>query len=145
MTMHENYPPLSYCTSCERDFSGDRMFDRHRVGVHAYTFSEGLKLNPPREDGRRCLDPEEMRNLGWRPFTDEELRTSTRHRKRAGFGVELWFDPTHTEKTRKDFAQASYSLAVGRAPNAQDAKKTPDHTPDPSGASERSGRSPYVP
>jgi hypothetical protein len=39
-------------------------FDRHRTGVHAYTFLEGLDLDPPREDGRRCLDPDDMREAG---------------------------------------------------------------------------------
>jgi len=113
--MPAGYPPLSYCTTCGRDFSGDRMFDRHRVGVHAYTLSEGLRMDPPREDGRRCLYPDEMLALGWRPFTDEELAASTRDRKRAGFGVELWFDPAERERARQAMPQ-------GRASGAQDAK-----------------------
>jgi hypothetical protein len=33
-------------------------FDNHRVGKHAYMHSEGLKLDPPVEDGRRCLSGE---------------------------------------------------------------------------------------
>jgi hypothetical protein len=99
-----DYPCLSFCTTCGHDFSGDRMFDRHRVGKHDYTYTEGLRMSPPREDGRRCLTPEEMRELGWRPYTDDELRASTRHRKRAGFGIELWFNPTHAAKTRAEFA-----------------------------------------
>jgi hypothetical protein len=90
----DDYPPLSLCCSCGRDFSGDRMFDQHRVGNHEYSFEDGLRLEPPREDGRRCLDADEMREKGWRPKTDEEMLTSNRDRHRVGRGVELWFDPT---------------------------------------------------
>lgn len=42
-------------------------FDRHRVGAHAFTFTEGLDLDPPREDGRRCLDEAEMFERGMDP------------------------------------------------------------------------------
>jgi len=42
-----------------------RAFDAHRVGVHAYTYSEGLKMDPMREDGRRCLTVAEMEEQGW--------------------------------------------------------------------------------
>ena len=56
----------SQCGACGEDFSGDGMFDRHRVGVHAYSYSEGARMEPPREDGRRCLGVEEMRARGWR-------------------------------------------------------------------------------
>ena len=89
----EDYPPLSFCRSCGRDFSGDRTFDLHRVGNFAYDYSEGLTMDPLREDGRRCLDADEMRALGWRPKSDEEMLASNRDRHRVGFGVELWFDP----------------------------------------------------
>jgi hypothetical protein len=100
----EDYRPLSYCVSCGRDFSGDTIFDLHRVGVHAYDYPEGLKLDPPREDGRRCLEPDEMRALGWRPMGGEEMRASNRDRHRAGFGVEFWFDPARHEVARDAFA-----------------------------------------
>jgi hypothetical protein len=30
------------------------------VGKHAYTYEEGLKTDPPREDGRRCLSVAEL-------------------------------------------------------------------------------------
>lgn len=56
---------LNLCRSCGEDFGGVELFDRHRVGNHTYTFGEGLRMDPPREDGRRCLDPGEMRELGW--------------------------------------------------------------------------------
>jgi len=102
----EGYPVLSFCTSCGRDFSGDRMFDHHRTGVHEYTFREGLDLDPPREDGRRCLDEDEMRVRGWRPYSEEELRSSPRNRHRAGFGVQLWFDPAEQERARVSVARS---------------------------------------
>lgn len=57
---------MNSCRSCGEDFGSAGLFDRHRIGRHAYTFGEGLRLDPPREDGRRCLDAGEMRALGWR-------------------------------------------------------------------------------
>ena len=50
--------PMNLCRACGQDFSSVRTFDDHRVGKHAYLWS------PAREDGRRCLDPAEMRGLG---------------------------------------------------------------------------------
>jgi hypothetical protein len=94
---HWDTPPgyrvLSYCTSCGCDFASDTLFDRHRTGTHDYTYSEGAKMDPPREDGRRCLTRDEMRAKGWRPFTDKEMLASKRDRHRVGYGVELWGDP----------------------------------------------------
>lgn len=57
--------PTNGCGACGEDFTSVKLFDRHRVGTHEYTSTEGLKMNPPREDGRRCLDPDEMRARGW--------------------------------------------------------------------------------
>jgi len=56
---------LNLCSVCGLDFTSVRDFDSHRVGVHAYTYAQGLKLDPPVEDGRRCLDKEEMYSTGW--------------------------------------------------------------------------------
>jgi hypothetical protein len=56
---------VNLCRSCGEDFGSAGLFDRHRIGKHAYTFGEGLRMDPPREDGRRCLDAGEMRELGW--------------------------------------------------------------------------------
>jgi hypothetical protein len=50
---------------CGQVFASLSGFDRHRVGVHAYTLTEGLRMEPPRYDGRRCLDTEEMEAWGW--------------------------------------------------------------------------------
>ena len=51
---------MNLCRACDTDFSSVAAFDRHRAGVHEYLFAEGLQMNPPREDGRRCMAPEEM-------------------------------------------------------------------------------------
>ena len=56
---------MNLCRSCGQDFNSVKLFDQHRVGVHDYTYNEGLKLDPPREDGRRCLDTDEMTGRGW--------------------------------------------------------------------------------
>ena len=53
-------PIRNYCCSCGRDFASISAFDKHRTGTHQYTWREGLELDPPREDGRRCLDITEM-------------------------------------------------------------------------------------
>ena len=55
---------LNLCRSCGCDFASVRALKAHRVGVHAYTYSEGLKLTPPAEDGRRCRDEAEMVEYG---------------------------------------------------------------------------------
>jgi hypothetical protein len=56
---------MNMCARCSEDFGGVRLFDRHRVGVHGYTELEGLPMDPPREDGRRCLAVDEMAERGW--------------------------------------------------------------------------------
>lgn len=53
------------CRSCGQDFAYVGGFDDHRVGEHDYTLSEGLRMDPPREDGRRCLSESEMVARGW--------------------------------------------------------------------------------
>jgi len=40
-------------------------FDAHRIGKHAYSLRKGLAMEPPREDGRRCLDADELRERGF--------------------------------------------------------------------------------
>lgn len=57
--------PLNQCGPCGKDFAGLRGFDRHRVGKHAYTFAEGTRMDPPREDGRRCLSAGELLEIGY--------------------------------------------------------------------------------
>lgn len=55
---------MNLCVSCGEDFASVDAFDSHRVGVHAYTYSEGLRFAEPVEDGRRCLDKAEMVAVG---------------------------------------------------------------------------------
>jgi hypothetical protein len=88
-----DYRPSSYCPSCGRDFTADYYFDQHRVGDHELDY-------PAHLNGRRCATVEEMRAKGLRQMTDEEMRASPRHRHRAGFGVELWFDPARAAGAR---------------------------------------------
>jgi hypothetical protein len=54
---------MNLCTTCGEDFGSVELFDRHRVGKHAYDFGEGFALGL--EDGRRCLDASEMESAGW--------------------------------------------------------------------------------
>lgn len=56
---------MNLCRGCGEDFASLTTFDRHRVGVHTYSYTEGLRMEPLREDGRRCLDMDEMRARGW--------------------------------------------------------------------------------
>lgn len=56
---------MNVCSECGQDFAGVRDFDSHRVGVHGYTYWEGLRREPPRLNGRRCLAPQEMIEEGW--------------------------------------------------------------------------------
>ena len=52
--------PKNQCALCFLDFASVEAFDRHKVGVHAYTFIEGMRMTPARDDGRRCLDTAEL-------------------------------------------------------------------------------------
>lgn len=57
---------MNECSACGLDFATVPSFDDHRVGTFDYTYLEGLRLTPPQEDGRRCLNVEEMEEQGWR-------------------------------------------------------------------------------
>jgi hypothetical protein len=83
-----SYPNL--CRSCGCDFASDSAFDRHRVGVYMYTHAEGLELEPPREDGRRCLDADEMLAAGLAPD-----------------GRGRWSIVADVERARRPFAKAA--------------------------------------
>src|SRR4051794_13907377 len=54
---------MNVCVGCGLDFGSVAAFDRHRVGVFAYSLWDGLRMDPPREDGRRCLNVDEIREL----------------------------------------------------------------------------------
>ncbi len=55
---------MTECASCGLAFAGTSAFDFHRRGVHAFTLSEGLRMEQRREDGRRCLHVSEMGEAG---------------------------------------------------------------------------------
>ena len=57
---------MNHCRVCGQDFGSLGAFDNHRVGKHAYTFAEGLRFEPSKEDGRRCLDADELRAKDWK-------------------------------------------------------------------------------
>jgi hypothetical protein len=52
---------MNTCGACGEDFGSLAAFDLHRIGKHEYTYDEGVRMDPPREDGRRCLTGDEMR------------------------------------------------------------------------------------
>ena len=68
---------MNLCRACGEVFGSVELFDRHRVGAHAFLWS------PDREAGRRCLDSEEMGEAGW------ELN-----------GRGRWFDPARSPAGR---------------------------------------------
>lgn len=72
--------PANLCRSCGLDFQTEAGFDDHRVGDHDYTFAQGLRMEPPREDGRRCLDASELESLGWHPDRHGRWRRPVRER-----------------------------------------------------------------
>ena len=82
--------PKAFCAACGKDFSADAFFDMHRIGKHEYTLWEGLNMDPPKEDGRRCLTPEELRNRGFE--TNEAGR---------------WHNIANTEKMRERFSDGA--------------------------------------
>jgi len=96
----DGYPVSSYCRSCGKDFAGDTYFEKHRTGVHEYTYSQGIALDPSVEDGRRCKTTEELLEDGMRPMTKEEMRFTQRHARRADYDVEMWFDPIEAERIK---------------------------------------------
>lgn len=55
------------CSPCGLEFASQEAFDAHRVGRHAYLHHEGLRMDPARPDGRRCLSEQELRDRGWQP------------------------------------------------------------------------------
>jgi hypothetical protein len=56
---------MNTCGACGEDFGSLTAFDAHRVGRHDFTYTEGLAMRPPREDGRRCLTVAEMNAEGF--------------------------------------------------------------------------------
>jgi hypothetical protein len=82
--------PANGCSECGQDFTSTVLFDAHRTGVYVYTYEQGVRLDPPREDGRRCLESDEMKAKGW------ELNDRGR-----------WVDPVRLQASREAFARAA--------------------------------------
>jgi hypothetical protein len=81
---------MNLCRGCGVDFASVAAFDRHRAGSYMYTFAEGLELVPSRDDGRRCLDVDEMTDAGMAP--DARGR---------------WTIAADVERARRGFAKAA--------------------------------------
>lgn len=90
MPRHWKGTPANGCTGCGQDLTSTSLFDAHRTGSYVYSLAEGLELEPPREDGRRCLDSGEMRGKGW--AQDDRGR---------------WIDPVRVQAARESFAKAA--------------------------------------
>jgi hypothetical protein len=75
---------MNLCGACGQDFASLEAFDRHRSGLHGFTFAERLAMTPPRYDGRRCLDPAELEAMGWQ-------------RNQRG----RWFDPSRASRAAR--------------------------------------------
>lgn len=87
---------MNGCRACGQDLGSLSAFDAHRRGTHDYTFVEGLRMDPPREDGRRCLDVDELEAAGWRrdrhgrwrtPRPDTEMPFWDRRSAKSGDGT----------------------------------------------------------
>lgn len=122
-TVPGGYRVSAFCRQCGRDFAADTYFDSHRVGVHAYRHVEGLSLDPPADDGRRCLDDDELEARGLRRMSEGEMLASSRHRHRAGFGVPLWFDPAAAERQSAAHARPDTQTVVSASRNAREATR----------------------
>jgi hypothetical protein len=83
------------CRGCGLAFSSLEIFDRHRIGRHAYSYADGLNLDPALEDGRRCLDENEMLARGW---------------VRDGRG--RWTDPARSGRAAERLAKPCVGLGV---------------------------------
>lgn len=109
MQTDRGYVPLNQCSVCGLDFTGVEYFDQHRVGKHEYTFVEGLRMDPPREDGRRCLDEGELAGIGLVRVRPGDSRL---HDTRVASGVPLYWDPAAVQGVRERWSQAERSTAT---------------------------------
>ena len=90
---------MNLCSPCGLDFATVPDFDSHRVGVHAYTYHEGLKFDPPVEDGRRCLTLDEMKAAGWTQNSHGRWR---RKQRSMPVAVSLSLSNAKKRKTREE-------------------------------------------
>ena len=78
---------MNLCRRCGEDFSSLEGFDAHRVGKHEYLFDWRAES---REDGRRCLDADEMREAG--------MELDARGR---------WVNPARAQRANQAFGEAA--------------------------------------
>ncbi len=95
---------MTECVACGLFFAGTSAFDAHRVGKHAYTFSEGLRMEPVREDGRRCLHPSEMAEVGMELDTRGRWRIIASEKQLQGLARMRAGAPTNAQETLEDLA-----------------------------------------
>jgi hypothetical protein len=95
---------MNYCRACREDFGSLSAFDAHRTGKHAHTFREGLERGA--EDGRRCLDPDELAAIGWHrdgPGRWKLPLSQAQQQRLAGMRAERHDrNPGRTRDTRRD-------------------------------------------
>jgi hypothetical protein len=93
---------MNICRACNEDFGSVSAFDAHRVGVHVYTVAEGFAMDSPRDDGRRCMDADELEQAGWhrdshgrwrRPIRDAGALLSFMHSRRGAETPSLDAEP----------------------------------------------------
>ena len=87
--------PRNQCGACGLEFASVQAFDRHRVGVHAYTLAEGFRMVPVREDGRHCLTESELADIGIVPDRRGVLQ-----------------DAANADRVRRHFRNAPSSLRM---------------------------------
>jgi hypothetical protein len=75
--------PPNGCSACGEDFTSLELLDAHHMGDHALDW-------PEHEDGRRCLDAEEMTGRGW--VQNFERR---------------WLNPARAYRARRTFEKAA--------------------------------------
>jgi hypothetical protein len=83
---------MNLCRACGEDFGSVSAFDAHRTGTHEYALAKGFRMEPPRDDGRRCLEADELERAGWhrdsrgrwrRPIRDASALLSFMHSRRG--------------------------------------------------------------
>jgi hypothetical protein len=70
------------------------------------------------------MDDDELYAAGLRPMTGAEKRASRRHRRRVGYAVELWFNPTEAERLRAAHARTDTQSSLWRPAERQKATES---------------------
>lgn len=106
---------VGQCSPCKEWFTTDAAFDIHRVGKHEYLYWEGLRMNPSRIDGRRCLSVEEM---------EAHKRLEQIPGRASSGGRSIW----RVKKTAKERQQQAAFIATVRPEAPPDALQAPAST-----------------